>query len=166
MWASHSRDSLRQTTIYGVDKTFTSVSPLRVYSNSSFFYFGLDTLRTEHFEGLKHIPHRSAQSCNAERFLCSCSWSARHFIGRYRRQSSAKRRTCEETVEGRSLYRSKRVGVREQYPGAHRISRELILKSCHQLLLFGFYWSENFPEFHSGQVCARGVGGGQRQRLY
>ena len=94
---------VRQTPRYGVDETFISVSLLRVYSNSRFFYFGLDTLRTEHFEGLKHIPHRSAQSCNADRSLCSCSWSARHFIGRYRRQSSAKRRTCEETVEGRSL---------------------------------------------------------------
>ena len=53
MWASHSRVSLRQTPRYGVDETFASVLPLRVYSN---FYFGLDTLRTEHFEGLKHIP--------------------------------------------------------------------------------------------------------------
>ena len=64
MWASHSRVSLRQTPryMYGVDETFASVSPLRVYSNSSFFYFRLDTLKTEHFEGLKHVPHRSAQS--------------------------------------------------------------------------------------------------------
>ena len=54
MWASHSRVSLRQTPRYGVDETFASVSPLRVYSNSRFIYFGLGTLRTEHFEGLKH----------------------------------------------------------------------------------------------------------------
>ena len=56
MWASHSRVSLRQTPRYGVYETFSSVSPLRVYSNSRFLDFGLDTLRTEHFEGLKHIP--------------------------------------------------------------------------------------------------------------
>ena len=85
-------------TRYGVDETFSNVSPFRVYWNTRFFYFSLETLRTEHFEGLKHIPHRSAQSCNAYRSLCSLSWSARHFIGRYRRQSSAKRRTCDETV--------------------------------------------------------------------
>ena len=66
MWASHSRVSLRQTPRYGVDETFASVSPLRVYSNFRFIYFGLDTLKTEHFEGLKHIPHRSAQSCNTD----------------------------------------------------------------------------------------------------
>ena len=57
MWASHSKVSLRQTPRYGVDETFSNVSPFRVYWNSSFFYFGLDTLRTEHFEGLKHIPN-------------------------------------------------------------------------------------------------------------
>ena len=55
-WASHSRVSLRQTPWYGVDETFSSVLPFSVYWNSSFFYFGLDTLRAEHFEGLKHIP--------------------------------------------------------------------------------------------------------------
>ena len=104
MWASHSWVSLRQTPRYGVDETFTNVSPFRVYWNSRFFDFGLDTLRTEHFEGLKHIPHRSAQSCNADRSLCSFSWSARHFIGRYRRQSSAKRRTCDETERERLLF--------------------------------------------------------------
>ena len=55
MWASHFRVSLRQTSRYGVDETLASVSPLRVYSNSRLFKF-LDTLRTEHFEELKHIP--------------------------------------------------------------------------------------------------------------
>ena len=37
------------------------------------------------------------------------------------------------------------------YPGAHWTSRELILKSCHRLLLFGFYWSENFE---SNKCCS------------
>ena len=31
MWASHSRVSLRQTPRYGVDETFSNVSPFRVY---------------------------------------------------------------------------------------------------------------------------------------
>ena len=31
MWVSHSRVSVRQTPRYGVDETFASVSPLRVY---------------------------------------------------------------------------------------------------------------------------------------
>ena len=65
MWASHSKVSLRQTPRYGADEKFASVSSLSMYSNSRFFYFGLDTLKTEHFEGLKHILHRSAQSCKA-----------------------------------------------------------------------------------------------------
>ena len=74
MWASHSRVSLRQITLrYGVDEIFSNVSPFRVYWNSRFFYFGLDTLRIEHFDGLKHIPHRSAQSCNTNRSLFSFS---------------------------------------------------------------------------------------------
>ena len=51
----------------------STVHSLRVCSNSRFFAFGLYTLRTEHFEGLKHIPHRSSQSCNADRSFCSCS---------------------------------------------------------------------------------------------
>ena len=109
MWPSHSRVSLRQTPRYGVDETFASVLPLRVYSSSKFLNLGLDTLRTEHFEGLKHIPHRSAQSRNADRSLCKFSWSAR-----YRRQSSAKRRTCEETVEGRSLVYVKKSSCRSE----------------------------------------------------
>ena len=37
MWASHSRVSLRQTPRYGVDETFSNVSPFRVYWNSRFF---------------------------------------------------------------------------------------------------------------------------------
>ena len=75
-----------------------------------FFYFALDTLRTEHFEGLKHISssQRSAQSCNADRSHTAIASDPLdiNFIGRYRRQSSAKRRTCEETVaaRGTSLY--------------------------------------------------------------
>ena len=63
-----------------------------------------------------------------------------------------------------SLIWSKRVGVSEQYLGAHQTSHGLILNSCHRLLHFGFYWSENFesnlelfPEFCSGQVCVRGL---------
>ena len=65
MWASHSRVSLRQTPRYDVDETLASdsnVSPLRVYWSTSFIDFGLDTLRTKHFERLKHITHRSAHN--------------------------------------------------------------------------------------------------------
>ena len=65
-----------------------------------------------------------------------------------------------------NMYRSKRLGVRKQYPGADWTIQELILKNCHQILLFRFYLSENFesnlklfPEFRSDQVCVRGIGG-------
>ena len=57
IWASNSRVSQWQTPRYGVDETFGSVLPSGCTEIPDFFYFGLDTLRTEHFEGLKHIPH-------------------------------------------------------------------------------------------------------------
>ena len=56
-----------------------------------------------------------------------------------------------------------------QYPGEHWTSCGLILKSCHRLLLFVFYWPENFksnleffPKLRGGQVCVRGVVGGRQ----
>ena len=57
---------------------------------------------------------------------------------------------CKETNlwgdRGREVINigKKEYGVQEQYTGAHRTSRELILNICHRLLLYGFYWSENF----------------------
>ena len=75
-----------------------------VGEDPDFFKFRPGHTQDRAFEGLKHIPHWSAQSCNAGSSLCSFYWSARHFIEGHKRQSSAKRRTCEETVEERSKF--------------------------------------------------------------
>ena len=44
-------------------------------------------------------------------------------------------------------------------------SEELPSTTTFWVLLVRKFWI-HFPEFRSGQVCAKGVGGGQRQRPY
>ena len=55
---------------------------------------------------------------------------------------------CKETNLWRDRGREVNVGQKSRgprtVPWAHRTLHGLILKSCHQLLLFGFYWSGNF----------------------
>ena len=83
---------LKQMPRYGVDEMFSSVSLFNMCTGIPvFYYFGLDTLKTEHFQGLKHI---NLPSPATQIGLCCC---------RYSRQSFAMRRTCDETVEGRTL---------------------------------------------------------------
>ena len=61
MWAFHSCVSLRQTQRYCVDEM------LWVYWNPIFFILPGHPIKTKHFKGLKHISHRFAQFCNADR---------------------------------------------------------------------------------------------------
>ncbi len=79
-----------------------SITPSMVYSLCNLFLSTLAMVMMTHFDGLNRIPQVEAQRPSF-RSCCRVFWSSSDFMMRYKRQSSAKRRTCDVTCAGRSL---------------------------------------------------------------
>ena len=103
--------------------------PAEMFSNVLPFYFGLNTPRTEHFEGLKDIPHQYAESCNADRSMQLLLICPAFHRGRYRR----------EVIDIGQKKRGSRTVPFETPDSTQTDSEDLPSTTT-----FRFYWSENF----------------------
>ena len=113
------------------------------------FIFVALILITKHFLSLKRISQVLAHVSNCWRFFWMARWSSSALMGRYRRQSSANRRTADFVTSSRSLIWQRDNRVPRTVPWSTPESTVTDLDSSLSIItfIFRFVWKSHGQSF-------------------